>query len=372
MDIRYDLRIWSTFLKDFNGVRIWQSPIVSSLELELHTDASGAHGFGAFFKGEWCASPWPIEWRQNGLVKNLLNKYESSLTSNYNKKIYNKTTIGVIVTHPVPLRILLYPKITEKHYSQSIKLPVPDDLRTPIKIQREEHRTLHFFPPEYGSAPVFTENPSNIAMDIGSDVILHCTAQGFPEPKIKWRKLNATSTFSKPLMYNQKTGTLQISNLWVGDEGTYLCEAENQFGKVQSQVIVTLTGLVIPAIGESPSMVSVIEGNQITLPCVILAGNPLPVRQWFKDNIVLVSNPYVSVRTDGSLHLESVHLKDGGEYVCAVTNVAGTSRRATTVNVYVSPIIQHGPQIFSTIEGHAVSLPCKASGVPKPSIIWKK
>ncbi|XP_068094303.1 nuclear receptor-binding protein 2 isoform X2 [Hyperolius riggenbachi] len=31
------------------------------------------------------------------------------------------------------------------------ELPVPDDLRTPLKVQREEHRTLHFFPPEYGS-----------------------------------------------------------------------------------------------------------------------------------------------------------------------------------------------------------------------------
>ncbi|KAM4603205.1 nuclear receptor-binding protein 2 [Discoglossus pictus] len=30
------------------------------------------------------------------------------------------------------------------------ELPVPDDLRTPLKIQREEQRTLHFFPPEYG------------------------------------------------------------------------------------------------------------------------------------------------------------------------------------------------------------------------------
>ncbi|OCT77349.1 hypothetical protein XELAEV_18032549mg [Xenopus laevis] len=30
------------------------------------------------------------------------------------------------------------------------ELPVPDDLRTPLKVQREEHRTLHFFPPEYG------------------------------------------------------------------------------------------------------------------------------------------------------------------------------------------------------------------------------
>ncbi|KAM3915384.1 hemicentin-1 [Leptodactylus fuscus] len=223
-----------------------------------------------------------------------------------------------------------------------------------------------------GSAPVFTATPEDTAMDIGSDVTLSCTAQGIPEPKIKWRKLNNTSASSKPVIYNQKTGTLQIKNLWVGDDGIYVCEAENHFGKVQSQVILTLTGLVIPVIGESPQVVNVIEGNQITLPCVLLAGNPLPIRQWLKNNIAVVSNPYVSVRTDGSLHLESAHLKDGGEYVCRAANVAGTSERLTTVNVYVSPIIQHGPQIFSTIEGNAISLPCKASGVPKPSIIWRK
>ncbi|KAM9307604.1 nuclear receptor-binding protein 2 [Gastrophryne carolinensis] len=31
------------------------------------------------------------------------------------------------------------------------ELPVPDHLRTPLSRQRHEHRTLHFFPPEYGS-----------------------------------------------------------------------------------------------------------------------------------------------------------------------------------------------------------------------------
>lgn len=31
------------------------------------------------------------------------------------------------------------------------ELPVPDELRSPVKVQREEHRTLHFFPPEFGS-----------------------------------------------------------------------------------------------------------------------------------------------------------------------------------------------------------------------------
>ncbi|XP_029448118.1 nuclear receptor-binding protein 2 isoform X2 [Rhinatrema bivittatum] len=30
------------------------------------------------------------------------------------------------------------------------ELPVPDELRCPLKIQREQNRDLHFFPPEYG------------------------------------------------------------------------------------------------------------------------------------------------------------------------------------------------------------------------------
>ncbi|XP_018408468.1 PREDICTED: hemicentin-1 [Nanorana parkeri] len=223
-----------------------------------------------------------------------------------------------------------------------------------------------------GASPVFTQIPNDIATDIGSDVILPCSVQGFPEPKIKWSKLNGTSVVSKLLVPQQRTGVLKITNLWVGDEGTYICEAENQFGKVKAQATVTLTGLVIPVIGESPPVVNVIEGNQVTLPCILLAGNPLPVRQWLKNNEVLISSPYVSIRSDGTLHLESVHLKDSGEYVCAAINVAGTSRRVTAVNVHVIPVIQHGPQIFSTVEGNAISLPCKAAGVPTPSIIWKK
>lgn len=38
----------------------------------------------------------------------------------------------------------------------------------------------------------------------------------------------------------------------------------------------------------------------------------------------------------------------------------------------VLPTIQHGQQVLSTIEGIPVTLPCKASGIPKPSITWSK
>lgn len=37
---------------------------------------------------------------------------------------------------------------------------------------------------------------------------------------------------------------------------------------------------VSPVIARSPSVLSVIEDQQVTLPCVLLAGNPLPARQW--------------------------------------------------------------------------------------------
>ncbi|NWV14212.1 HMCN1 protein, partial [Ptilonorhynchus violaceus] len=230
---------------------------------------------------------------------------------------------------------------------------------------------------DVGSPPVFTQEPGDDSADLGSNVTLPCYVQGYPEPRVKWRRLDGAPLFSRPFALSAisqlRTGALAIQNLWVSDEGTYVCEAENQFGRIQSRpATVTVTGLVTPLIGASPATANVIEGQQLTLPCVLLAGNPIPDRRWIKNSVVLVPNPYVSVRSDGSLQLERVRLQDGGDYTCMASNVAGTSNSTTTVNVYVLPVIQHGQQIFSTIEGIPVTLPCKASGVPKPSIVWSK
>ncbi|XP_053098888.1 hemicentin-1 isoform X3 [Hemicordylus capensis] len=230
---------------------------------------------------------------------------------------------------------------------------------------------------DVGSAPVFTQEPSDESVDIGSNVTLACYVQGYPEPKVKWRRLDGAPLFSRPFAVSSisqlRTGALSIHKLWVNDEGTYICEAENQFGKIVSRpAILTVTGLVAPLIGMSPAAANVIEGQQLTLPCVLLAGNPIPERRWIKNRMMMVQNPYISVQSDGSLHLERVRLQEAGDYTCLASNVAGTNNKTTTVSVFVLPIIQHGQQIFSTIEGIPVTLPCKASGVPKPSIVWSK
>uniref|UniRef100_A0A4W6D352 Hemicentin-1 n=1 Tax=Lates calcarifer TaxID=8187 RepID=A0A4W6D352_LATCA len=220
---------------------------------------------------------------------------------------------------------------------------------------------------DVGAAPKFTREPSDVAADVSSSMSLPCHAQGYPEPRVSWRREDGVALSNT----SRTHGTITL-NLWVDDEAVYICEAQNHFGKIQTHARITVTGLVSPVIAMSPAVLSVIKDQQVTLPCVLLAGNPLPERQWLHNYGLVTSDQYVTVRRDGSLHIDRVRLDDAGDYTCLAENVVGATNHTTTVNVYVIPTIQHGPQVFSTIEGTPISLPCRASGEPIPDITWAK
>ncbi|XP_040289238.1 uncharacterized protein LOC121002007 isoform X1 [Bufo bufo] len=69
--LKADLKVWHEFLCSYNGHTCCISQEISSCELELWSDAAGSCGFGTVLGKEWCASPWPDEWRDLGLVSNL-------------------------------------------------------------------------------------------------------------------------------------------------------------------------------------------------------------------------------------------------------------------------------------------------------------
>uniref|UniRef100_A0A803W8Y0 Hemicentin 1 n=1 Tax=Ficedula albicollis TaxID=59894 RepID=A0A803W8Y0_FICAL len=238
--------------------------------------------------------------------------------------------------------------------------------------------------------PVFTQEPGDESADLGSNVTLPCYVQGYPEPRVTWRRLDGAPLFSRPSSLSSssqlRTGALAIQ--------------------------------ITPRIGASPATANVIEGQQLTLPCVLLAGNPIPDRRWIKNNVVLVPSPYVSVRSDGSLHLERVRLQDGGDYTCMASSVAGSSNSTTTVHVLgeLQPALPGGregccmvlhlykylyslqlltvfhvivkprvsrpgdqqgdghdkPIEVSVIAGEDVTLPCEVRSLPPPIITWAK
>ena len=56
---RKDFRWWYRFLPCWNGVAMMLDPHLSAAaDMELYTDASGSHGFGAYYRGAWFRGDW--------------------------------------------------------------------------------------------------------------------------------------------------------------------------------------------------------------------------------------------------------------------------------------------------------------------------
>lgn len=64
--------------------------------------------------------------------------------------------------------------------------------------------------------PVFIQEPIDVSVEIGSNVTLPCYVQGYPEPKIKWQRLDNMPIFSRPFSVSSisqlRTGALFISS----------------------------------------------------------------------------------------------------------------------------------------------------------------
>lgn len=64
--------------------------------------------------------------------------------------------------------------------------------------------------------PVFTQEPGDESADLGSNVTLVCSVQGYPEPRVTWRRLDGAPLFSRPLALSSsrqlRTGALAIQS----------------------------------------------------------------------------------------------------------------------------------------------------------------
>ncbi|XP_012784766.2 hemicentin-2 [Ochotona princeps] len=226
---------------------------------------------------------------------------------------------------------------------------------------------------EVGHAPRLTEPPVDVTAELGSSVFLGCRATGRPPPKVTWRREDGQllgphqgSRLRRP------PGVLFLESVTLKDQALYICEARNIFGKVQAEARLTVTGHVAPEIASSATTVRVLEGQPVSLSCVILAGRPFPERRWLKDGRPLLPGSRPSVRADGSLHLPRALQEDAGSYSCVVTNTAGSQHRDVLLVVQVPPRIHPTTTHHVTNEGVPASLPCVPSGIPAPTITWTK
>ncbi|XP_075375673.1 hemicentin-2-like [Mycteria americana] len=228
---------------------------------------------------------------------------------------------------------------------------------------------------DVGSAPHFPEPLGDVAVEVGESVSLLCRVEGSPPPRIAWSRRDG-----KPLpgwhgphgvSSQPEAAELLIDSASLDDQAVYICEAQNEFGKIQAEVKLAVTGHA-PEIALASPVVRVLPGQPVSLPCVILAGRPFPARRWLKDGRPVAPSGRYSVRADGSLHVDEALQGDAGRYTCEVTNALGSRRQDVSLVIHVPPSIELGPVLIAATEGAAVTLRCNATGVPPPTVTWAK
>ena len=68
-EVKEDRKTWLSFLLNFNERYFFLDDLwLNSSKLNLFTDASGAHGFGAIFGSYWCYGKWPANWEYQNIA----------------------------------------------------------------------------------------------------------------------------------------------------------------------------------------------------------------------------------------------------------------------------------------------------------------
>ncbi|XP_026716212.1 hemicentin-2 [Athene cunicularia] len=228
---------------------------------------------------------------------------------------------------------------------------------------------------EVGLAPHFSEPLGDVVVQVGESVSLLCRVEGSPPPWVAWSRQDGKPVPGwhgpQGVSSQLEAAELLIDGASLDDQAVYICEAQNEFGKIQAEVKLTVTGHA-PEIALASPVIRALPGQPVSLPCVVLAGRPFPTRRWLKDGQPVAPSSRYSIRADGSLHVDQVSEGDAGRYTCEVTNALGSHRQDVSLIIHVPPSIELGPVLVTATEGVAVTLWCNATGVPPPTVTWAK
>ena len=80
-----------------------------------------------------------------------------------------------------------------------------------------------------------------------------------------------------------------------------------------------------------------------------------------------------AVLKDGQLSITNAQKKDSGLYKCKASNTLGHDSAATQLNVVELPQITVGPPAQLDVnKNRNITVPCQATGDPKPTVTWMK
>uniref|UniRef100_F1S0Y1 Hemicentin-2 n=1 Tax=Sus scrofa TaxID=9823 RepID=F1S0Y1_PIG len=202
-------------------------------------------------------------------------------------------------------------------------------------------------------------------------LVLECSVKADPAPEIEWHRDGILLQADAHTQFPEQGRFLQLQALSTADSGDYSCTARNAAGSTSVAFRVEIR--TVPSIRPGPPAVNASANQTALLPCQA-DGTPPPLVSWRKDGVPLDpgSPRWELLLPEGSLRIQPVLAQDAGHYLCLASNSAGSDRQGLDLQVFEPPAIAPGPSNLTLTAHSPASLPCEASGSPKPLVVWWK
>ncbi|PFX13835.1 Hemicentin-1 [Stylophora pistillata] len=215
-------------------------------------------------------------------------------------------------------------------------------------------------------------------------ILYQCGAEGKPAPNITW-KFKGKNLIDKPPFNISTTvrvssdklrttqSVLTIEQLTWRESGTFSCLAFNDAGQaIQSTELEVEYRPVVQSMADHPKNLTVDEGTNATFTCKT-KGYPSTQAHMWQFNGSRISGANCSGCHIATFTKPYVKKTDAGWYSCTGRNILGEGPPALAyLTVKYRPTIISSQELYTVNETRNVSMLCRADGLPKPKIVWKK
>ena len=182
-------------------------------------------------------------------------------------------------------------------------------------------------------APDIAQQPADQSLSAGGTAAFSVTAVGGQPLTYQWQK-GGVNLSDNGRIAGASTASLNISNLALGDAGSYSVRVSNTYGAITSAVAV-LT-VEDPVIIREPVTQVVPIGSNATFEVEAEGTAPLSY-QWYKDGTLLQNGTSFSGSTSPTLTVSNAADAEVGTYWVRVQNGTGRSLLSTQVKLLTSP-----------------------------------
>lgn len=219
-----------------------------------------------------------------------------------------------------------------------------------------------------GTAPQFTQHPASVNTTASSTVTLSAAAGGTAPVYYQWR-------FNGSNMEGATNATLVISDIQLGQAGTYQAVAYNQAGSADSSnaLVSVRVGVVITSHPTNISLrvppdAAANPTNRAIFNVSAASFNPPTRYQW------RFNGADIPGATNTSLSFTNVQLANEGDYDCAVTDgISTVVSRAARLVAWISPQWVQRPTDMVVADGSTFTLSAEVFGSPAPfAYSWRR